>query len=101
MKMECELPISSFKGPRMVELVNEHIGLIVGGSSPHAFKALKPVFKKAFDLKRQPPGVVLRCSWTGCTSHNNHVSISSVGINVIYCKKRDYQGYNRYLACVA
>lgn len=85
MEMECELLISSFKNPHTGDLVTENIGRIADGSSSHSANALKLGLKKAFDLKKPPPGVKLRCSWTSCSSYNNHVSVSSIGTN-LYCQ---------------
>lgn len=102
MEMECELLIKSFKNPNTVDLVNENIGRIADGSSSHSADALKLGLKKAFDLKKQPPGVKLRCSWTGCTSYNNHVSVTSIPINVYYCQTCYNRGYyNHYFQCVS
>jgi hypothetical protein len=102
MEMECELLISSFKNPKTVDLVNENIGRIADGSSSHSANALKLGLKKAFDLKKQPPGVKLRCSYTSCTSYRNHVTMSSIGINVVYCPTCQSRGYyNHYLQCAS
>ena len=83
--MECDLLISCFKNPETIELVNENIRRIADGSSSHSAHALKHGLKKAFDLKGKPPGVMLRCSSTGCPSYNIRVSISSVGKGAFYC----------------
>jgi hypothetical protein len=112
MRMECEILISSCKNPKTVDLVNENIGRIADGSSPHSANALKLGLEKAFDLKKPPPiaeplpppivkplpppGVKLRCSWTGCPGYNDHVSISSVRNSCQGCPDCSYN----YLQCV-
>ena len=102
MEMECELLISSFKNPRTVELVNENIRRMADGSSSHTANALKLGLKKAFDLKKPPPGVKLRCSWSGCPSYANHISISSIATNFYYCQTCPSRGYHKhYLQCVS
>lgn len=98
MEMECELLISSFKNPHTIDLMTESIGRIADGSSSHSANALKLGLKKAFHLKIPPPGVKLRCSWTSCTSYNNHISISSIGTNV-YCQACSNR-YSHHLQCV-
>ena len=101
MEMECDLLISGFKSPKTIELVNEYIGRMADGSCSHSAKALKLGLQKAIDLKKQPPGVMLRCSWTSCTSYNNHISISSIGVNVCCCQMCHSRGYyNHYFQCV-
>ena len=97
MEMECELLISSFKNPKTVDLVNENIGRIADGSSSHSADALKLGLKKAFELKKQPAGVKLRCPWTGCASYNNHVSISSIPNGVTYCQPCYNRGYRSHI----
>ncbi|KAF9643565.1 hypothetical protein BDM02DRAFT_3132344 [Thelephora ganbajun] len=52
-EMQCELLVSSFKGPRAVALVKENIGRISDGSSSQCGNALKLGLKKAFELKRK------------------------------------------------
>ena len=97
MEMECELLVSSLKTPKTLELVNENIGRIGGGSSSHSAHALKLGLKKAFDLKKRPLGARLRCPMTNCAWYRNPVSMSSIGISVMYCQS--CRGYNRYLQC--
>ena len=91
MEMECELLTSNFKDPKTIPLVKENIGRISDGSSSHRTGALKLGLKKAFELKkqkRQPPGVLLRCTGPNygydCEWANTPVSYSSVG-SEIYC----------------
>jgi len=87
MDSQCKLLVSEFNNPRSIELVKEKIGRMSDGSLSFCAGALKVGLKKAFDLKkrkRQPPGVSLRCPYSGCTWYNGHVSYSSVGSNV-YC----------------
>jgi hypothetical protein len=108
MKMECEILISSCKNPKTVDLVNENIRRIADGSSPHSANALKLGMEKAFDLKKPPPivkplpppGVKLRCSWSGCSGYNNHISITSVRTNYYCCQVCQPRGYSYWLQCV-
>ena len=105
MEMECDLLISNFKNAKTIDLVNENIGRISGGSSSHSASALKLGLKKAFDLKKQPPvtGVnLLRCSNSYCTWYRNPRSYSSVNTsNGLTCNNCNYHlqcagcGYNR------
>jgi hypothetical protein len=112
MEMEFQLLISKFNNPKTIELAKEKIGNISDGSSPHCAGALKLGLKKAFDVKkqkRQPPGVKLRCTYSGCAWYTNHVSYSSVGSNTYcpHCQCGYYMqcvgcGYNRtsnYTSC--
>ena len=81
MEMQCELLVSNFKDPKTIQLVKENIARISDGSASHSGGALKLGLKKAFELKkqkRQPPGVLLRCSYSGCAWYNNAVSCMSV-----------------------
>jgi hypothetical protein len=96
MEMECELLISSFKTPKTIDLVGEKIGRIADGSFSHSANALKLGLKKAFDLKKQPPGVKLQCPWTSCSGYDNHLSITSVGTVDYYCQLC----LSYYLQCV-
>lgn len=69
--MECELLVSNFKDPKMIDLVDENIGRISDGSSSHSANVLKLGLKMAFDLKKQkqqplapapsPAGTKLQC----------------------------------------
>ena len=100
--MECELLISNFKDPKTIALVKENIGHISDGSSPHCAGALKLGLKKAFELKkqkRQPPGVLLRCSRYGCARNTTPVSYSVIGSNV-YCQDCQYNYGTYYMQCV-
>jgi len=99
MEMQCDLLISNFRDPKTIRLVKENIGRISDGSLSHCTSPLKLGLKKAFELKkqkRQPPGVLLRCSYTGCGWYSNPVSYASVGTNV-YCPNRHG---NYYMQCV-
>ncbi|KAF9645626.1 hypothetical protein BDM02DRAFT_3119977 [Thelephora ganbajun] len=101
MEMQCELLISSFRDQKTIGLVKENIGHISDGSSSHCGGALKLGLKKAFELKkkkREPPGVLLRCTNYNCAWHNNPVSYSSVGSNT-YCTNCSYRHHNYYLQC--
>ncbi|KAF9647698.1 hypothetical protein BDM02DRAFT_3187774 [Thelephora ganbajun] len=66
MGMQCELLIPNFKNPRTIGVVKENIGHISDRSFSRCGGALKLGLKKAFEQKRQPPGVLLRCSHTSC-----------------------------------
>ena len=84
MEMQYGLLLSNFNNPKTIELVKENIGKISDGSSSHCAGALKLGLKKAFDLKkqkRQPPGVLLRCSNSSCSWYSNHVSYSIIQPN--------------------
>ena len=94
MEMEFELLISNSKDPKSIALVEENIGHISDGSSSHCAGALKLGFKKAFELKRQPPGVLLRCPISGCAKNTTPVSCLAVGSNA-YCN--NHRSY--YMQC--
>jgi len=94
---QCGLFISSFKDPKTVTRVREIVDDISDGSSPHCGSVLKLGLKKAFELKkqqRQPPGVLLQCTYSGCGRYNTHVTHASIGsgAHCQYCR--------RYLQCV-
>lgn len=100
-EMECELLISKFNDPSTIALVKEKLGHIADGTSPHCAGSLKLGLKKAFELKkqkRQPPGVLLRCTRAGCVRHTTPVPYSAVGTS-IYCTncQRNYGSY--YMQC--
>jgi len=98
MEMQCELLISNFKDPKTIALVKENIGHTLDGSSSHCAGAFKLGLKKAFELKkkkRQPPGVKLRCTYSGCTWYTNDITYSSIGSG-LYCQR----GCGWYLRCV-
>ena len=100
--MECDLLISNFKHPKTIGLVKENIDHIFDGSLPHCADSLKLGLKRAFDLKkqkRQPLGVRLRCSYSGCTWYSNQPLYSSVGA-AIYCQMCRNRGWNHYFQCV-
>ena len=84
MDMQCDLLVSSFDNPKTTTLMEEKIGRISDGSSPHCAGALKLGFKKAFDTKKQDTGVLLRCSNNSCELSKTPVSYSSV-LSSIYC----------------
>lgn len=105
MEMQCELLVSNFSDPKTIALVKENIGRIYDGSSPHCAGVLKLGLKKAFELKkqkRQPPGVLLRCTYTACAWYNNHATYAAAGSNVYaYCQNCLNHGWGgRYLCCV-
>jgi len=99
MEMQCELLVSKFNDPKTIALVRENIGNISDGSSSHCAGALKLGLKKAFNLKKQkrkPPGVPLRCTYSGCGWYNDRISYSAIGSNT-YCPHCNC-GY--YMQCV-
>ena len=101
MEMECELLTSSFKDLKTVALMKENMGRISDGSSSYRAGALQLGFKKAFELKkqkRQPPGVLLRCTRYGCTRNTTPVSYSLVGGN-IHCTNCQSRYGNYYMQC--
>jgi hypothetical protein len=98
MEKQCELLVSNFNDPKTIRLVKENIARISDGSSSHAGGVLKLGLKKAFELKkqkRQPPGVLLRCSYTSCAWYSNPVSYTSVPTDAICGSCRSY-----YMQCV-
>jgi len=102
MEMECDLLVSNFKVPETVARMKENIGHISNGSSSFCASALKLGFQKAFELKkqkRQPPGVLLRCSRGGCARYTTPVSYSTVGSS-LYCTNCQYNYGNYYMQCV-
>ena len=102
MEMECELLVSKFKDPKTIGLVKEKIKNISDGSLSHCAGALKLGLKEAFELKkkkRQPPGVLLRCTNYSCGWMNTPVSYSSVGSNT-YCPNCQYSYGSYYMQCV-
>ena len=102
MEMQCELLVSSFQDPKTIALVKENLGHISDGSSSHCAGALKLGFKKAFELKkqkRQPPGVLLRCTRYGCARNTTPVSYSVIGSNV-YCQSCQYNYGSYCMQCV-
>ena len=98
MEMECGLLISKFKGPNTIALVKENIGRISDGSSSYCAGALKLGLKKAFELKRQQRGVLLRCTRNGCTRNTTPASYSSAG-SEIYCQECRNGCGNYYMQC--
>ena len=94
MGVECELLISNFRDPKTIGLVKEGIGRISDGSSPHCADALKLVFKRASELKIRH--VALRCSYSYCSAHNEHISYTSARSGV-YCPS--CYGSRNYLDC--
>ena len=101
-EMQCGLLVSDFQDPKTIALAKENIRRISDGSSPHCGNALKLGLKKAFELKKkkkQPAGVLLRCSNSSCTWRSSPVLYSSVGSNT-YCPNCNYSG-SYYLECVS
>ena len=98
MEMECELLVSKFRNPNTITLVRENIGQISDGSSSYRTSALKLGLKKAFELKRQQRGVLLRCPRIGCKRNTTPASYSSVGADT-YCQDCRYQYGNYYMQC--
>ena len=97
MEVQCELLISNFKDPKTIALVEETIGHISDGSSPHSADALKLWLKKAFEVKQQKklgPGVLLRCSRSGCARYDSPVTRRVAGSD-IWCQlcKHSYGDY--------
>ena len=93
MDMECDLLISDFRNPTTIALMQENIGHISDGSSPHYAGALNLGFEKAFELKKREGYVLLRCSNSNCEWHKNPVPYSSFGSDT-YCLQCAI--YNRY-----
>jgi len=83
MEMQCDLLISNLKGPKTIVLMKENIKHVSDGSSPHCGGALKLGFKKAFELKKQEGGVLLRCPNSGCEWHKWPVSCSTLGSSTL------------------
>ena len=100
LEMECELLISNLKDPNTVELVKENIGRISDGASSHCASALKLGLKKAFELKKQQRGALLRCPRVGCARNTTPVSYSYVGSETYCgnCRHRHRVG-NYYMQC--
>ena len=98
MEMECELLISNFKDPKTIALVKENIERFSDGSSSHCGGALKLGLKKAFELKKQQRGVLLRCTRNGCTRNTTPASYSAVGSST-YCQDCRYKYGNYYMQC--
>jgi len=98
MEMECELLMSNSRDPKMIARVKENIGHIADGSSSYRTGALKLGLKKAFDLKRQERGVLLRCTRNGCPKNTTPASYSSVGSQT-YCQDCNYHYGNYYMQC--
>ena len=102
MEAQCELLISNFNDSKMIAIVKENIRRISDGSSSHCAGALNLGLKKAFELKkqkRQPPGVWLRCSRSGCGWHSCEVPYSMVGQHT-YCQVCRHSHGKRYLQCI-
>ena len=98
--MQCDLLMSNSRDQKTITLVKRNIGHIFDGSRPHSADSLKLGLKKAFELKkkeRQPPGVKLRCSYSGCAWYSNPVSYSSIGSNSSYCPNC---GHRYWMVCV-
>jgi len=105
MEMQCELLISNFKDRETIARVKEIIGRVPDEPSSHRGGALKLGLEKAFELKkqkRQPPGVLLRCTYSPCAWYHTPVTYSSAGTNLNgHCQNCINRGYGgRYLQCV-
>ena len=98
MEMECELLVSKFRHPETIALVKENIGRISDGSSSYRTGALKLGLKKAFALKKQRRGVLLRCTRNGCAKNTTPASYSSVGADT-YCQDCRYHYGTYYMQC--
>ena len=111
-EMECELLVSTFKGPETVTLVKENIRHSSDGTFSHRAGALKLGLRKALELKKQkrkPPGVLLRCSNSYCGWYNNPVPYSSIGSNTdcpncgdgyyMRCVECGYDRTSNYTSC--
>ena len=98
LEMEWDLLISNPRDPKMIALVKEKIGRISDGSSSHCGGALKLGLKKAFELKKQQRGVLLRCTRNGCARNTTPASYSSVGSDT-YCQDCRYNYGNYYMQC--
>ena len=110
MEMQCDLLMSNSRDTNTIKLVKGNIGHIFDGSLPHCAGSLKLGLRKAFDLKkkeRQPPGVKLRCSYSGCSWYINHVSFSAVQPNCccsmcgrwMQCVGCGYSRTSNYASC--
>ena len=104
--MQCNLLISDFKNPTTIALVEENIEHISYGSSSHCAGALKLGFRKAFELKKQNSGVLLRCPNTVSGWYSNPVSYTSIG-STTYCSQclnncryNNYDNGYYYMQCV-
>ena len=98
MEMECDLLISKSGDSKTTTLMKEKIGHIADGSSSHCAVALKLGLKKAFEVKKQNRGMLLRCSRQGCARNTTPVSYSVVGSNV-YCQDCQYNYGSYYMQC--
>jgi len=80
MEMQWDLLIPNLKDPERFARVQENVGLVSSGSSSHCASTLKLGLKKAFELKkkkREPPGVMLRCSNPICRWRYVHLLYAS------------------------
>ena len=93
MDMQCDLLISDFRNPTTTALMQENIGHISDGSSPHCAGALNLGFEKAFELKKRGGYALLRCSNSNCGWHKNPVPCSSVGSKTYCSNCTVYSGY--------
>ncbi|KAF9785418.1 hypothetical protein BJ322DRAFT_829017 [Thelephora terrestris] len=96
LEMECDLLVSSSKGPSTVALVKDSIRRASDGSSPHCAGALKLGLEKAFKSKKESNGVKLRCSHSSCNWYSNHVSYSSIGSGTYQCQMCINRGWGGY-----
>ena len=101
---QWDLLIPNLKDPERFALVKENVGLISSGSSPRSAGTLKVGLKKVIELKkkkREPPGVMLRCSNNQCQSHNNLLSYSSITQVTHNCRRYPGSPWDKfYYQCV-
>ena len=86
MDMQWDLLVAKPNNPGIVALIRDKIeDSISPWSSSHRAGVLKVALKKAIELKKkkkEPPGVLLRCSnLYDCTRYYNQVSLSEIGMN--------------------
>ena len=84
--MQCDLLTSNFKDWKAMSPIKKSIERIQqsGGSLSHCGGLLKLGLRKAFELKKQrrnPPGVKLRCAYSGCQMYDTTISYSSARSN--------------------
>ena len=84
--MQCNLLVVDFKDPKTIEHAEACIKDIADGSCSHRAEALQLGLEEAFEFKkkkREPPGVMLHCTYRHCQWYNTPLSYSSVGSK--YC----------------
>ena len=94
-EMECEVLVSN---PTTIALLDENIGHISDGSSPHSAGVLMLGFKKAFELKKQKRSVRLQCPRAGCAWNTTPVSYSAAG-SYVYCPHCHGRYGSHYMRC--